>query len=77
MLTIISFVSSSEILKEFCTKSSSFFSLSVEIKLFCVWILFIFKKNIFWIDALCKVKRWWQFCKTLKLKEYLNINKGK
>lgn len=51
MLTIISFVSSSEILKEFCIENYSFF-LRVEIKLFCVWILFIFKENIIWIDAL-------------------------
>jgi hypothetical protein len=23
-----------------------------------MWILFIFKENIFWIDALCKVKHY-------------------
>lgn len=60
MLTIISFVSSSEILKEFCTKNY-FFSLRVEIKLFCMWILFIFKENIFWIDALREAKPYMPF----------------
>lgn len=58
MVTIISFVSSIEILKEFCIENYSFLSLRVEIKLFCMWILFIFKENIFWIDALCKVKHY-------------------
>jgi hypothetical protein len=61
MLTIISFVSSIEILKEFCIENYSFFSLRVEIKLFCVWILFIFRKNIFWIDALREAKRYAPF----------------
>ncbi|MEG1668850.1 hypothetical protein, partial [Chryseobacterium sp.] len=49
----------------------SFFkqALRVEIKLFCMWILFIFKENIFWIDALREAKRYRQFLPNFLIKE--------
>lgn len=50
MLTIISFVPSNKIVKEFC--SENFFFIKSRNKLFRVLILFIFRENIFWLDAL-------------------------
>lgn len=71
MCTIISFVSSIEILKEFCIENYSFFSLRVEIKLFFMWILFIFRENVFWFDVLREAKICMTFLIILKMEDQL------